>query len=394
MNDTNLPLSGVRVLELTHAVMGPTVGLVLADLGAEVIHVEPPEGDATRYLKGMGTGYFPFYGRNKKSLAVDLKSEQGKRILERLVPTADVFVENFAPGAVERLGLGYEALNALNPRLIYLSLKGFLDGPYEKRTALDEVAQMMGGLAYMTGPVGMPLRAGTSIIDIGGGMFGVIGILLALYERQRTGLGKLVRASLFETTAFFMGQHMAYSAISKLPVPPMPARVSAWAIYRPFPTKDGEMVFVGVTSDKHWVRFCQEFEQQEWLADKAFATNNGRIDERERLLPAIEAMLVQHTKPEIIARCERAGIPFAPIAKTEDLFDDPQLNHGKLKLLDTTLNGEVKTKLPRLPLDYAGADLGIRNDPPTVGEQTEELLTSLGYSAKEISALRAEKRIA
>jgi crotonobetainyl-CoA:carnitine CoA-transferase CaiB-like acyl-CoA transferase len=394
MTHPNLPLSGIRVLELTHAVMGPTVGLVLADLGAEVIHVEPPEGDATRYLKGMGTGYFPFYGRNKKSLAIDLKSQQGKQILEKLVPTADVFVENFAPGAIERLGLGHEALAALNPRLIYLSLKGFLEGPYEKRTALDEVAQMMGGLAYMTGPVGMPLRAGTSIIDIGGGMFGVIGILLALYERERTGLGKVVRASLFETTAFFMGQHMAYSAISKLPVPPMPARVSAWAIYRPFRSSDDELVFVGVTSDKHWQRFCHEFEQHEWLRDEALATNNGRIDERERLLPAVEAMLAQFSKAEIIVRCERAGIPFAPIARTEDLFDDPQLNHGKLKLLETTLNGEIKTKLPRLPLDYGNVDLGIRNDPPTVGQETDALLSSLGYDADEIAALRASKHVA
>lgn len=391
---STLPLSGIRVLEFTHAVMGPTVGLLLADLGAEVIHIEPPEGDATRKLKGMGTGYFPFYSRNKKSLAIDLKSAEGKEIIARLVPTADVMVENFAPGTMERLGLGYDAVNKLNPKLIHLSLKGFLKGPYENRTALDEVAQMMGGLAYMTGPIGMPLRAGTSIIDIGGGMFGVLGILVALYERQKTGLGKSIKASLFETTAFFMGQHMAYGAISGQPVPPMPARVSAWAIYRTFKTKDDSMVFVGVTSDKHWTRFCEAFNRKDWLSDPRLATNNGRIDEREWLLPAVEEFMATLTKAEILAGCDKAGIPFAPIARTEDLFDDPQLNEGEVPLLTTTLPGGVTTKLPRLPIAYGDSDFGLRNDPPAVGENTDEILLGAGLSQAQIDALRANGKIA
>jgi len=391
---STLPLSGIRVLEFTHAVMGPTVGLLLADLGAEVIHIEPPEGDATRRLKGMGTGYFPFYSRNKKSLAIDLKSVEGKEIIARLVPTADVMVENFAPGTMERLGLGYAAVDKLNPRLIHLSLKGFLKGPYENRTALDEVAQMMGGLAYMTGPVGMPLRAGTSIIDIGGGMFGVLGILVALYERQKTGLGKSIKASLFETTAFFMGQHMAYGAISGEPVPPMTARVSAWAIYRTFKTKDDSMVFVGVTSDKHWTRFCEAFDRKDWLADARLSTNNGRIDEREWLLPAVEQFMASLSKAEIIAGCDRAGIPFAPIARTEDLFDDPQLNEGEVPLLPTTITGGVKTKLPRMPLSYGDSDFGIRNDPPAIGQNTDEILLGVGVSQAQIDELRAQGKIA
>jgi crotonobetainyl-CoA:carnitine CoA-transferase CaiB-like acyl-CoA transferase len=268
-----------------------------------------------------------------------------------------------------------------------------LKGPYEKRTALDEVAQMMGGLAYMTGPVGMPLRAGTSIIDIGGGMFGVLGILTALYEREKTGEGKSLKASLFETTAFFMGQHMAYSAISKEPVPPMPARVSAWSIYRTFKTKDDSLVFVGVTSDKHWVRFCEAFGRRDWLDDARLQTNNGRIDEREWLLPAVEQMMAGLTKSEIIAGCDRAGIPFAPIAKTEDLFDDPQLNQGELSLLPTTLPGGVQTKLPRLPLVYGDVNFGIRHDPPAVGEHTRELLRELGMADAEIERLQAEKKL-
>lgn len=392
----HLPLSGIRVLEFTHAVMGPTTGLVLADLGAEVIHIEPPQGDNTRRLKGFGTGYFPFYSRNKKSLAIDLKSEAGKALIHKLVPTADVLVENFGPGTIDRLGYGHEAMSALNERLIYLSLKGFLSGPYEKRTAMDEVVQMMGGLAYMTGPPGQPLRAGTSIIDIGGGMFGAMGILMALYEREKTGKGKFVKSSLFETTAFFMGQHMAYSALTEGNIPPMPARVSAWSIYRTFRAKDDELVFVGIISDKHWKKFCETFERNDWAEDSRLDTNNGRIDEREWLLPAVEQMMGQLTKQEIIERCDRVGIPFAPIARPEHLFDDPQLNQdaqGK-GLLHSTLPDGTATKLPRLPLEYGGADFGLRNDPPTIGSDTDALMREAGYSDEEIAALRAAGTIA
>jgi crotonobetainyl-CoA:carnitine CoA-transferase CaiB-like acyl-CoA transferase len=230
--NSQLPLQGLTVLEFTHAVMGPTTGLLLADMGAEVIHIEPPEGDSTRRLRGFGTGYFSFYSRNKKSLAIDIKSVKGKEIIYELAKKADIVVENFGPGTMDRLGFSFQKFEEINPRIIYCSLKGFLSGPYEKRHAMDEVVQMMGGLAYMTGRPGDPIRAGTSIIDITGGMFGYIGILQALYEREKTGLGKFVKSSLFETTAFLMGQHMAYGAITKMPVPPMPARVSAWSIKR------------------------------------------------------------------------------------------------------------------------------------------------------------------
>ena len=163
-------LAGIKVVEFTHMVMGPAAGLVLADLGAEVIKVEPVGGDKTRRLRGSGAGYFSMYNRNKKSLAVDLKSPEGKGIALKLIEQADVFIENFRPGALDKLGFGYDALSSLNPQLIYCSEKGFLDGPYAHRTALDEVAQMMGGLAYMTGPPGRPLRAGSSVIDVTGGM--------------------------------------------------------------------------------------------------------------------------------------------------------------------------------------------------------------------------------
>ena len=393
MKTNTLPLENLKVLEFTHAVMGPACGLVLADLGAEVIHIEPLEGDSTRRLKGFGTGYFPFYNRNKQSLALDIKSEEGKAIVLKMVETADIVVENFAPDTMDRLGFGYENLRKINPRLIYCSLKGFLSGPYEKRHAMDEVVQMMGGLAYMTGRPGDPLRAGTSIVDITGGMFGVIGVLSALYEREQTGVGKFVKSALFETTAFLMGQHMAYSAMTQTPVPPMPARVSAWSIYKTFESSDGEPVFVGIISEKHWERFCLVFEKKNWLEDPRLKTNNDRIAQRDWFLPAVEALMKQFSKANIIKKCEEADIPVAPIARPEDLFDDPQLNAGG-SLFETTLPDGTVTKLPKLPLELSDNQLVMRNNPPQIGQNTEGVLLSLGYSQTEIEALKSRGIIA
>lgn len=388
-----MPLQNIKVIEFTHAVMGPTTGLLLADMGAEVIHIEPTKGDETRRLKGFGTGYFSFYSRNKKSLAIDIKSQEGKDILLKLIETADVVVENFGPGTMDRLGFGYEALSTINPKLIYCSLKGFLPGPYENRHAMDEVVQMMGGLAFMTGRPGDPLRAGTSIIDITGGMFGYIGILLALYERTQTNKGKLVKASLFETTAFLMGQHMAYSAITQTPVPPMPARVSAWSIYKIFITKDEQPIFIGIISEKHWQRFCETFDWKDWINDERLATNNLRIENRDWFLPALDERLKQFTKADIVQKCESASIPFAPIAKPEDLFNDEQLVKGE-SLLSTTLPNGVTTHLPTTPLDYGGSKAGLYLNPPQIGEHTNSILQSLGFTKNEIESLLANGIIA
>ena len=389
MKINGLPLNNLKVLEFTHAVMGPAAGLILADMGAEVIHIEPLEGDSTRRLKGFGTGYFPFYNRNKKSLAIDIKSEEGRAIIFKMVETADIVVENFGPGTMERLGFGFEDFKKINSKIIYCSLKGFLSGPYEKRHAMDEVVQMMGGLAYMTGRPGDPLRAGTSVIDITGGMFGVIGILAAVYERELTGEGKFVKAALFETTAFLMGQHMAYGAITKTPVPPMPARVSAWSIYKTFESKDGDLVFVGIISEKHWLRFCEIFNRLDWLNDTRLATNNDRISQRDWFLPSVDAFLKLFTKAEIIEKCELADIPVAPIARPEDLFDDPQLNEGG-SLLETILPDGTKTKLPKIPLEMSDNQFIIHNNPPSIGLDTVAILQDLGFKKEEIEALKAK----
>ncbi|MGE0417182.1 MAG: CaiB/BaiF CoA transferase family protein, partial [Acetobacteraceae bacterium] len=192
------PLAGLKVLEFSHTVMGPTAGLLFAEMGADVIKVEPaPDGDRTRRLGGFGAGFFAGFNRNKRSLAIDLKSKEGQAVMHRLVPHADIVLENFGPGTMERLNCGYEHLAPLNDRLIYLALKGYLAGPYEHRPALDEVVQFQSGLAWMTGPPGRPLRAGASVIDIMGAMFGVIAVQAALRERVVTGKGQRVASSLF-----------------------------------------------------------------------------------------------------------------------------------------------------------------------------------------------------
>jgi len=383
------PLSGLRVVEFTHMVMGPAVGAILVELGAEVIKVEPIGGDATRQLLGSGAGYFSMYNRNKKSLCLDLKHPRGLALAKRLAGTADVVVENFRTGTMDKLGLGYEALAGENPRLIYCSEKGFLSGPYEHRTALDEVAQMMGGLAYMTGPPGRPLRAGTSVIDVTGGMFGVIGILAALEQRHRTGRGQKVASSLFETTVYLVGQHMAQKAVTGQAAKPMPVRISAWAIYDVFETRDGEQVFVGVVSDSLWEKFCAAFDRRELGADPQYKTNSQRVLARDRLLPQVRELFKRYTKADLVAKLERTGLPFAPIGRPEDMFDDPHLlasgGLGDVRLADGT-----PTKLPLLPVELDGERPTQGGTLPAVGEHTREVLGGLGLDAAELDTLVAD----
>jgi crotonobetainyl-CoA:carnitine CoA-transferase CaiB-like acyl-CoA transferase len=367
MSDRALPLAGLKVVEFTHMVMGPAIGVILGDLGADVTRIEPPGGDRTRNLLGSGAGYFPMYNRNKDSVFLDLKDGDDFARALALCADADIVIENFRPGTLDRLGLSYEALSARNPRLIYCSAKGFLNGPYENRAALDEVTQMMGGLAYMTGPPGRPLRAGASVIDVTGGMFGVIGILAALERRHRDGQGAHVQCALFETTAFLVGQHMAQKAVTGSPAAPMPVRVSAWAIYDVFETaREGEQVFVGVVSDAQWRAFCGEFGLDALLGDPALATNNGRVEARDSFLPRIRAMIAAMDRADLLPRLERIGLPFAQIARPEDLFDDPQLAAGGL--VEVTLPSGDKTRLPALPLTFEGERMPLRRDLASVAE--------------------------
>jgi crotonobetainyl-CoA:carnitine CoA-transferase CaiB-like acyl-CoA transferase len=380
-----LPLAGVRMLELGHTVMGPSCSLVFADLGADVIKVEPLEGERTRHNVGFGSGLFPLFNRNKRSISLDLKSADGKTILRKLVEQADVLVENFAYGTLDRLGFGYDELLKINPRIIYCSLKGFLPGPYEKRPALDEVVQFMGGLAYMTGPRGQPLRAGASVVDIMGGMFGVVGIMAALHERERTGRGQMVQSALFESTAYMVAQHMSGQIVTGKEPPPMPHKASSWAIYETFLTADEKTIFIGITGDNHWRAFCTEFKLDDLLADPALKTNPQRAAEHDRIAPVVEAIIRQHTFDAMGKLLERLKIPFAPLAKPADLFDDPHLNQGN-RMYETHFQNGKRAMLPALPLEMGNHTLGIRMQAPGKGEHSREVLSDAGFNAEQIEA--------
>ncbi|MEZ5513998.1 MAG: CaiB/BaiF CoA-transferase family protein [Steroidobacteraceae bacterium] len=372
----SLPLAGVRVVEFTHMVMGPACGMILADLGAEVIKVEPPGGDKTRNLPGLGRGFFRTFNRNKKSIVLDLQSANGRETALALIAECDVLLENFRPGMMAGLGLSYEALAPENPRLVYVSHKGFLPGPYENRTALDEVVQMMGGLAYMTGPEGRPLRAGTSVNDIMGGMFGAIGVLAALRERERTGRGQEIQSALFENCAFLCAQHVQQFLMSGEPAPPMPSRVSAWSVYDVFKLAGDEQLFVAATSDRQFQTLCKILGRADLVADPDLATNAQRVARRPQLLDTLATTMATMTKDELAAKLETAGLPYAPIVRPDQLVDDPHLRASGA-LAPMIAEDGTETQVLLLPLTMGGHRPGVRMPLPQIGEHTEQILSAL-----------------
>lgn len=392
-----LPLAGIRVVEFTHMVMGPTCGMVLADLGAEVIKVEPIDGDRTRHLMGAGAGFFPMFNRNKKSIGIDLRSPRGLEVAIRLASSADVVAQNFKPGVMAKYGLDYAALSRLNGRLVYVNHTGFLPGPYEHRTALDEVVQMMGGLAYMTGRPGDPLRAGSSVNDIMGGMFGAIGAMAALMQRAQTGRGQEVDSALFENNVFLVGQHMMQYAVTGQPAAPMPERISSWAVYDVFSVKDGGQIFLAAVSDAQWQAFCDALGFADLKADPRLATNNDRVRARPTLMPVLRERLAAHTADALAAIFERHGLPFALIRRPEELFDDPHLEAtgglAEVALPDGERAGAA-ARVTLLPLRMDGERLPVRSSPPRLGEHTAELLAGLGYSPAQAQALRTAAAVA
>jgi crotonobetainyl-CoA:carnitine CoA-transferase CaiB-like acyl-CoA transferase len=402
MSDTHnptkpLPLTGLRVIEFTHMVMGPTCGMVLADMGAEVIKVEPIDGDRTRHLIGAGAGFFPMFNRNKKSIAIDLRHPEGLAAARKLCEGADIVVENFKSGVMAKYGLDYAHLSAGNPRLIYISHKGFLPGPYENRVALDEVVQMMGGLAYMTGRPGDPLRAGSSVNDIMGGMFGAIGALGALIQRGITGRGQEVQSALFENNVFLVGQHMMQYAITGRPAAPMPDRISAWAVYDVFTVKDGEQIFLAAVSDAQWASFCDVLGFDDLKANAAYATNNERVRARPTLMPVLRERLALRSAAELTAIFEQAGLPFAPIRRPEELYDDEHLlatgGLAEVRLPDGARAGQT-AQTTLCPFTMDGLRLGVRLDPPRMGQHTAELLAELGYTPAQIESLQSQAAVA
>lgn len=378
------PLAGVKVLDFGHTVMAPTAGLILADLGAEVVRVERVEGDPTRNLTGFGSGFFGYLNRNKESVAIDLKNPLSRPALERAVQWADVVIENFGPEVMSRLGYGYADMSSVNPRLVYCSLKGFLPGPYQARPALDEVVQMMGGLAYMTGPVGQPIRAGASIVDMTGGMFGVIAVLAALRAREHTGEGAFVTSALYETTAFLVGQHMAMAQFGDTPVVPMPARTQAWCLYDLCPCADGQM-FIGITSDAQWNRFCIAFGLEELLGDSRLASNATRTVERPWLLPLLNEKFATLTMATLETLCKKAEIPFGPVRTPLDLIDDEHLRANG-SLLEVRV-GDRRASVPAMPFRIDEHLPTVRLQPQEVGAQTGKYLRAWGLTDAESNDL-------
>lgn len=376
MSDSQLPLSGIRVVEFSHMVMGPTCGMILADLGAEVIKIEPPGGDKTRQLPGLGMGFFRTFNRNKKSVVLDINTSDGLESAIALIETSDVLIENFRPGLMKKYGLDYDTLTARFPKLIYASHKGFLPGPYDHRLALDEVVQMMGGLAYMTGPAGRPLRAGASVNDIMGGMFGAIGILGALIERRRTELGQEVQSALFENCVLLTSQHMAQFQMTGQPLTPMPSRVSAWGVYDVFNLAGDRQLFVAAVSDKQWLTLCEVLERPDLAADESLRTNTQRVANRPQLLERLGGILREYDYDQLTEKLEHAGLPYAPIMSPDQLLDDVHLQQsGGLVPMKTDDGGEAQVAL--LPILLNNRRLGVRHPLPAVGEHTEEILAAL-----------------
>jgi crotonobetainyl-CoA:carnitine CoA-transferase CaiB-like acyl-CoA transferase len=391
----DLPLAGIRVIEFTHMVMGPTCGMLLADLGADVIKIEPIKGDNTRRLLGSGAGFFPLYNRNKRSFSVDLKSPEGMDAVLKLIATADVVSHNFKSETMKAQGLDYETLKSIRdpalPELIYVDHRGFLPGPYDHRTALDEVVQMMGGLAYMTGRRGDPVRAGSSVNDMMGGIFGAVACMAALMQRTKTGCGQQVQSALFENNILLVAQHMMQYEVTGQAAAPMPERISAWAVYDVFTVKDGEQIFLSAVSDTQWKIFCEAFGFDDLFSDPRLVSNNDRVNARDWMIPELRKRLEGFSKQYLTDVFESKGLPFAPIMMPHELLNDPHIQASggmqEIRLVDGERAGQTAHTI-LFPFKMDGQHLGVRRNPPQLGEHNEELLRELGYSDAQIAAMQ------
>lgn len=375
-DERGLPLAGIRVLEFSHMVMGPTCGMILADLGAEVVKVEPPGGDKTRDLLGVGIGFFRTFNRNKKSVVLDIQTEEGRAAAAALSEQCDVLIENFRPGLMQKFGLDFKTLAGKNPRLIYVTHKGFLPGPYERRLALDEVVQMMAGLSYMTGPVGQPLRAGTSVNDIMGGMFGAIGVLAALRERDHTGRGQEIQSALFENCVFLSAQHMQQYAMTGEAPPPMPARAQAWSIYDIFTLAEGEQLFIGAVSDKQFVALCNVLGHPELIGRPEYANNSLRVAARPMMLQELGQILSGMFVADLAPKLEAAGVPYAPIVRPDQLIEDPHLKESG-GLVPMQVEDGSTAPVVLLPFTMNGRRPGVLRPLPSAGQHNDEILSRL-----------------
>ena len=391
-----LPLEGVRVLELSHIVAGPSGGVILGDMGADVIKIEHPDvGDTARGQSNQGTTFYTF-NRNKKYLALNLRQDKGKQIFEQLVAKSDVVLDNFAPGALDRMGLGYEWGRRINKRVIYCSIKGFLPGPYEDRPLLDELAQMAGGLAYLTGLEGKPMRAGASITDIGAATYGVTAILGALYRREQTGEGDCIQAGLYETIVFWISQYVTSAQIKGVNPPSRGLKESGmgktmgWGVYQLFPTRDAKKVFIAVTGNRHWAGLCDALGFDDWKNDPAYGNNRKRAALKGKIAERVAAAVQNYTYDEITQMLYKVLVPFAPVNTPMDLINERHLNEGG-RWLTLKVPGH-EFKVPKLPFSLGRTrDFEVRHDPSALGAHTDSILADLGYTPADIERLKSEK---
>ena len=387
-----LPLAGVRVIDLTRVMTGPYATMMLGDLGADVIKIEAPgRGDDTRswgppFIDGEAS-YFLSVNRNKRSIAIDLKSESGKEALWRLIDSADVLIENFSPGTIGRLGFDYEAVKARRPKIVYASISGFGQrGPGRSRTAYDLIVQGMSGLMSVTGhPGGTPTKFGIPIADIGAGMFAAYAIAAALFRRERTGEGEYIDVSMFGgQVALLTYQAGIYFTTGRVPGL-LGNGHPIVAPYDTFATQDG-FVNVAIGNDNLWRRFCEAFALTDALNDESLATNAGRITNKARSYGIVSDTLAQYPTDEVVRRLDARSVPCGPIYTVDQVFDDPQteeyhlrrtVRHGKL--------GEID--LLGFPYDFTSSPLDIRLAPPLLGEQTRDILTEAGFSSDEIDRM-------
>ncbi|ADJ16871.1 CAIB/BAIF family protein (plasmid) [Halalkalicoccus jeotgali B3] len=390
-----LPLSDISVIELGNIVSAPFASLLLADLGADVVKIERPGvGDLMRSAGESGEAVVNALNRNKRSLALDLQSDRGRKAYHDLASEADVVIENLGPGVADRLKIGYDDLKARNTDLVYLSIKGFHSGPYGDRPGMDMVAESMSGLAAMTGnPGGGPVRVGTSIADIGSAMYGVIGVLTALRERDRTGKGQLVDATLFESAAQWMGYWMTFADMTGQDHPPLGTSHPAFSLYDIFETTDSDRwVFVGVTSDRHWPAFCEAVDRPDLLADRRFETPESRFEHESELVSIAREELTGWNREELVDALLAEGVPAAPVNKPSELLNDEHLEEsGMIITFGGYHNGmEKRLRTVKTPLSGDRIATEQRLDTPRLGEHSREVVAASGYDEAEIDDLLEE----
>jgi crotonobetainyl-CoA:carnitine CoA-transferase CaiB-like acyl-CoA transferase len=324
----------------------------------------------------MGASFFPLFNRGKRSVVLDFAKAEDRETMDRLLASADVFLENFRDGQLEKQGLGADELRRKYPHLIVAGHKGFLSGPYEHRPALDEVVQMMSGLAAMTGTSEKPQRVGSSANDIMGGMFGVISILAALYQKRSGASGADIRIGLFENCLFLVAQHMVEYEMTGVKPRSMPEREHAWPIYDIFETAGGERIFIGVVTEGHWQSFCREFCLSEFLDDPTLRTTTDRILARSRIIPRVTEVIKHCNAAELSAKLDRLNICFSPINRPEDLFGDPHVLRPGGLVNNVNANGEA-FRVPALPIEWNGASIGEGLRVPALGADTSAVRAEL-----------------